>query len=92
MKNRRLSLNHNVFLAYFDRLKKLSVKSINGAVSVVYNRQLNFHIKGLSHDDPMVNFYFKNALVSTFSYTTKNINKILKKSEKNYSILFDNRK
>ena len=64
----------------------------NDILTVIYNRQLNFYIRGLSHDDPMINFHFKNALVSTFSFAAKNINTILKRLMLNYSILFNGNK
>ena len=60
------------------------VIKFNDAVKVIYNRRLNFYIKGLSHDDPVVIFYFKNALV--FSFAAKIKNKILKILMLSYSI------
>ena len=44
---------------------------------IIENRQINFVIKGISHESKLIDFFFKHALVSR-NFCKRNINLILK--------------
>ena len=46
---------------------------------IMEQRILNFYIKGLSHNNDLVNYVFKNAILSYSSVVVKNINFIINK-------------
>ena len=60
--------------------------------TIIYNRQLNFYIKGLSHENLNIRFYFRNALTSCMSFASKNLNLILHKFDMPYETLFQGKK
>ena len=56
--------------------------------TIIFKRQLNFYIKGLAHNSSTVRFYFENSVLSSFSFASKNINKIINKFKIPYLSLF----
>ena len=50
-------------------------------LTIIENRMINFFTKGIKHQNNLISFLFKNALIdSNNSYITSNINKIIKKT------------
>merc|ERR1719369_1575175 len=45
----------------------------------IMNRMLNFYLIGLNNEDDIINFFFRNSLLSNSSYVATNISKILGK-------------
>ena len=62
-------------------------------LTIIEERILNFIIKGLVHENSVVNFFFKNSLVSNpFSYSLKNLNLVLGKYHIKYHQIFHGKK
>ena len=56
---------------------------------LIMNRMINFFISGLNHECILISNFFKNALISTSSHVSTNVNTILKYIDVKYSDFYD---
>lgn len=55
---------------------------------IIMNRMLNFYLTGLNNKDNIIDFFFRNNLLSNSSYVSTNISKILGKFNISYDEMF----
>ena len=64
-------------------MDKLPIKCL------IMNIMINFFISGLNHECILISNFFKNALISTSSHVSTNVNTILKYIDVKYSDFYD---
>ena len=57
-------------------------------LDIIMSRMLNFYLTGLNNNDNIINFFFRNSLLSNSSYVSTNISKILGKFDISYVGMF----
>ena len=71
---------HNILIPHLIQTEPIE--------TIIHNRFLNFFIRGVNHDNNLIEFMFKNCLLGFDSYFVRNLNIIFEKYDIPYTDIF----